>query len=34
MEQLKHLLDDEFHIQHTTIQFEKKPCCDGHGGCN
>lgn len=34
MDQLKKLLDDEFHIQHTTIQFEKKPCCDGHGGCN
>ncbi|MRR30197.1 cation transporter, partial [bacterium] len=34
MEQLKTLLDEEFHIQHTTIQFEKKPCCDGHGGCN
>lgn len=34
MDQLKHLLDEEFHIQHTTIQFEKKPCCDGHGGCN
>ncbi len=34
MEQLKNLLDEEFHIQHTTIQFEKKPCCDGHGGCN
>ncbi len=34
MDQLKQLLDKEFHIQHTTIQFEKKPCCDGHGGCN
>jgi len=34
MDQLKQLLDEEFHIQHTTIQFEKKPCCDGHGGCN
>jgi cobalt-zinc-cadmium efflux system protein len=34
MKQLKDLLDEEFHIQHTTIQFEKKPCCDGHGGCN
>lgn len=34
MDQLKKLLDEEFHIQHTTIQFEKKPCGDGHGGCN
>lgn len=34
MEELKTLLDDEFHIQHTTIQFENKPCGDGHGGCN
>jgi cobalt-zinc-cadmium efflux system protein len=34
MEQLKKLLDNEFHIQHTTIQFEKKPCGNGHGGCN
>ena len=34
MEQLKHLLDEEYHIQHTTIQFEKIPCLDGHGGCN
>lgn len=34
MEELKTLLDNEFHIQHTTIQFENKPCGDGHGGCN
>lgn len=34
MDDLKKLLDDEFHIQHTTIQFEKNPCGDGHGGCN
>lgn len=34
MEMIKKLLDDEFHIQHTTIQFEKSPCLDGHGGCN
>ncbi len=34
MEELKTLLNDEFHIQHTTIQFENKPCGDGHGGCN
>jgi len=34
MEQLKQMLDGEFHIQHTTIQFEKNPCLDGHGGCN
>lgn len=34
MEKLKQLLDGEFHIQHTTIQFEKNPCLDGHGGCN
>lgn len=34
MDELKKLLDEEFHIQHTTIQFEKTPCLDGHGGCN
>lgn len=34
MEELKQLLNDEFHIQHTTIQFEKIPCASGHGGCN
>ncbi|HCS38735.1 MAG TPA: cation transporter [Anaerolineaceae bacterium] len=34
MDQLKLLLDEEFHIQHTTIQFEQKPCASGHGGCN
>lgn len=34
MTQLKHLLDEEFDIRHTTIQFEDQPCPDGHGGCN
>ncbi|PKO00128.1 MAG: cation transporter [Chloroflexi bacterium HGW-Chloroflexi-4] len=34
MEELKNLLDTEFRIQHTTIQFEKNPCISGHGGCN
>lgn len=34
MERLKKLLEDEFHILHTTIQFEKVPCLNGHGGCN
>jgi cobalt-zinc-cadmium efflux system protein len=34
MEEIKHLLDDEFNIQHTTIQFELTSCDDGHGGCN
>ncbi len=34
MDQLKLLLNEEFHIQHTTIQFEKTACLDGHGGCN
>lgn len=34
MQTLKLLLEEEFHIQHTTIQFEKNPCRDGHGGCN
>lgn len=32
--QIKELLDREFDIQHTTIQFEKTPCQDGQGGCN
>ncbi len=31
---LKQLLEEEFHIRHTTIQFEEQPCLDGHGGCN
>lgn len=31
---LKELLEKEFHITHTTIQFEDQPCADGHGGCN
>jgi cobalt-zinc-cadmium efflux system protein len=34
MAELKQLLDEEFHIQHTTIQFENIPCLNGHGGCN
>lgn len=34
MNEIKKLLDEEFHIQHTTIQFEKVPCLEGHGGCN
>ncbi len=34
MQALKNLLEEEFHIQHTTIQFEQSPCGDGHGGCN
>jgi cobalt-zinc-cadmium efflux system protein len=34
MIQIKELLDQEFNIQHTTIQFERTPCQDGHGGCN
>ena len=31
MTEIKNLLDLEFNIQHTTIQFEKTPCLDGHG---
>ena len=34
LEQISRLLDRDFNIQHTTIQFEKTPCQDGHGGCN
>ena len=34
MSEIKRLLDEKFHIQHTTIQFEAAPCLDGHGGCN
>lgn len=34
MNAIKALLDHEFNIQHTTIQFEKTPCQEGHGGCN
>ncbi len=34
LEQIHGLLDRDFNIQHTTIQFEKTPCQDGHGGCN
>ena len=34
MTEIKELLDREFNIQHTTIQFERTPCQDGHGGCN
>ena len=31
---IKEVLDREFDIQHTTIQFEKTPCQNGQGGCN
>ena len=34
LSQIRELLDRDFNIQHTTIQFEKNPCQDGHGGCN
>jgi cobalt-zinc-cadmium efflux system protein len=34
LNQIRSLLDRDFNIQHTTIQFEKTPCQDGHGGCN
>jgi cobalt-zinc-cadmium efflux system protein len=34
LNQIRNLLDRDFNIQHTTIQFEKTPCQDGHGGCN
>jgi cobalt-zinc-cadmium efflux system protein len=32
--QIRELLNREFNIQHTTVQFEKVRCEDGHGGCN
>lgn len=32
--QIKDILDRDFNIQHTTIQFENTPCQNGHGGCN
>jgi len=32
--QIRDLLNSEFNIQHTTVQFEKVRCEDGHGGCN
>lgn len=34
LEQIGRLLNRDFNIRHTTIQFEKTPCQDGHGGCN
>ncbi len=34
MAEIKTLLESEFNIQHTTLQFENIPCGDGHGGCN
>jgi cobalt-zinc-cadmium efflux system protein len=34
LSEIKSLLNDEFNIQHTTIQFENAPCQNGHGGCN
>lgn len=34
MASIRSLLDREFNIQHTTVQFENTPCKEGHGGCN
>ena len=34
MDEIKAMLDREFNIQHTTIQFEQSACGEGHGGCN
>ena len=34
LSKIKEVLDREFDIQHTTIQFEKTPCQNGQGGCN
>jgi cobalt-zinc-cadmium efflux system protein len=34
MDEIKVMLDRDFNIQHTTIQFELSPCGEGHGGCN
>ncbi|PKN96063.1 MAG: hypothetical protein CVU43_22650 [Chloroflexi bacterium HGW-Chloroflexi-5] len=34
MNELRRVLREEFHIQHTTIQFENTPCPEGCGGCN
>lgn len=34
MSEIKAVLESEFGIQHTTLQFENVPCGEGHGGCN
>ena len=34
LDEIKTLLDNEYGIQHTTLQFELSPCGVGHGGCN
>jgi len=34
MSSIRELLDHDFNIQHTTVQFENTPCQEGHGGCN
>ncbi len=34
MNQIKALLAAQYGIQHTTLQFERIPCGEGHGGCN
>jgi cobalt-zinc-cadmium efflux system protein len=34
LNQIRELLNKEFAIQHCTIQFERIPCENGHGGCN
>jgi cobalt-zinc-cadmium efflux system protein len=34
MLKIKEVLTNEFHIEHTTIQFEESPCLNGQGGCN
>lgn len=33
-DEIKSLLESEFNISHTTLQFENIPCGEGHGGCN
>lgn len=34
LESIKNMLAREYGIEHTTLQFEKTRCGDGHGGCN
>lgn len=34
MDEIKDVLQARYAISHTTIQFEKIPCGEGHGGCN
>ncbi|MCX6056430.1 MAG: cation diffusion facilitator family transporter [Chloroflexi bacterium] len=34
LEEIRRVLENEFHIQHTTIQFESTRCSDGRGDCN